>query len=100
MSVKLTAALGFAAKAGKVKNGDSSAEKLLRSGAAHLVLLDTESSPSTSKKWHNKCAYYSVDIIEYESPGKYMGKPNSKVFAITDENFSEMILQAYKAEKG
>ena len=40
---KLTSAIGFAMKAGKLVSGDFSVEKLARSGKARLLLIDEAS---------------------------------------------------------
>lgn len=99
MSLGFNAALGFAAKAGKVRCGDFTAEKLIGSGKVYLLILDSECSQGTHTKWKNKCSYYKVAMIEKESVGKYIGKPGNMILAVTDENFAQLILQAHESEQ-
>ncbi|MBQ9949793.1 MAG: ribosomal L7Ae/L30e/S12e/Gadd45 family protein [Clostridia bacterium] len=94
MSVKLSAALGFAAKAGKIRSGDFTAEKLIKSGEALLIVLDSQASEATQKKWKDKCSYYSVDIKVAEGAAKYVGRTKNRVFVVTDEGFCKLILNA------
>ena len=94
MSVKMNAAIGFAAKAGKVKGGDFIAEKSIKSGLAQLIILDTSASEATKKKWQNACEYRKVPLVMLDDAGVHMGKPGNMVFAVTDEGFAKMIIQA------
>ena len=93
---RLWNAMGFAMKAGKMAAGEFAAEKALKSGAAKLVIVDTEASENTKKQWRDACAFRGVPLIEAASAGRAIGKPNRMTAACTDGNFSKMILRAYE----
>ena len=96
MSVKLCAALGFCARAGKLISGDFAVTKAVHSGTAKAVIVDFCASTATLKKWKNSCEYYNIDLFITDSPGKFSGKPEKIVFAVADAGFYEMIKKAYE----
>ena len=98
MSLKLSAAMGFAAKAGKLISGDFAVSKAVKGRKAKLVILDSAASDATKKKWHNACGFHRVKLIETDSPGEKLGKDDNKVFAVIDEGFGKLICDAYGAE--
>lgn len=98
MSLKFGAAMGFAAKAGKLISGDFAVTKAVKSGRARLVIVDSAASDATKKKWHNACDFRRIRLIETDSPGEKLGKTGNKVFAVLDENFYKLICDAYGAE--
>lgn len=98
MSLKLSAAMGFAAKAGKLTAGDFAVSKAVKGKKAKLVILDTDASDATKKKWHNACDFHRVKLIETNSPGEKLGKADNKVFAVIDTGFCKLICDAYGTE--
>lgn len=99
MSVKLNTALGFAAKAGKIRGGDFTAEKLIKSGKTELIIIDSECSEATQSKWEQLCEHHAVKLLKLKSPGGCMGKPDNKIFAVNDSDFCNMILQAVSEQE-
>lgn len=93
---RLWNAVGFAMKAGKIAAGEFAAEKALKSGAAKLVIVDTDASENTKKQWRDACAFRKVPLIEMAEAGRAIGKSNRMTAACTDGNFSKMILHAYE----
>lgn len=91
---KLTSAIGFAMKAGKIVSGDFSVEKIARSGRARLLLLDDTASGNTKEKYQALSASKNVELIEIAALGNWIGKPGRMVAAVTDENFTTMIKRA------
>ena len=94
MSMKLSAAMGFAAKAGRVKSGEFAADKSVKSGNARLIILDSAASENTIKRWQDACSFRNVPLLCIDDAAAYMGKKSNKVFAITDDNFAELISNA------
>lgn len=92
---KLRSALGFAMKAGKVAAGEFAVDKALKSGAARLIVVDGSASANTKKQWTDACTFRRIPLIIVNDMGHAIGKPNRMAAAITDENFSDMILKAY-----
>ena len=78
--------LGLCRKAGKSASGEFSCEDAIRKGTAHLVLLSEDASHNTHKKFHNKCTFYSVPIIDTpfskEALGAAMGQTARSCVAI------------------
>ena len=52
---KVLGLLGLAEKAGKVRSGEFSTEKAVKSGKAGLVIVSEESSDNTKKMFRNMC---------------------------------------------
>ena len=98
MSVKLSAALGFCAKAGKIKSGDFAAERAVKQRNAKGILLDTSASDNTRQKWGNTCSYADLPLVIITDVGKKVGKPDKIVFAVTDEGFMQLIQKALDEE--
>ena len=64
---KVLGLLGLAEKAGKVRSGEFSTEKAVKSGKAGLVIVSEESSDNTKKMFRNMCTYYEVPYFEFGS---------------------------------
>ena len=91
MHDRLYNAIGLCMKAGKAASGAFSAEKMIRSGKAKLVLLESTASDSTKEHYRSMCAYYHVPIYLTETVGEAIGKPDRVVMAVTDEAFQRMM---------
>ena len=94
MDSKLTNAIGFAMKAGKLKSGDFVVEKLVRARSARLVLIDTSASENTTSKYRAMCENAHTELMPIEELGRWIGKPGRMVAAVTDEQFTNMIKRA------
>jgi ribosomal protein L7Ae-like RNA K-turn-binding protein len=55
---KIFSLFSLCKKAGKMAAGETAAEKLLRNGAAQLIIIAQDASVNTQKKFINKCFYY------------------------------------------
>ena len=87
MTQKIASYLSLSMKAGKLHTGEAKAEKLLKSGEAILLIVASDASANTQKKFINKCFYYKVPILvfgEKESLSKYVGQQNRTVLTLTD----------------
>ena len=81
---KVLGLLGLAEKAGKVRSGEFSTEKAVKSGKAGLV-----------------CTYYKVPYFEFgskEELGHILGKQMRASLAVIDENFSNALLKHFTAK--
>lgn len=86
--------LGIITKAGKVVSGDESVLDTIRSGKAKLVLVASDASDNTIKKYTDKCSYYRVDIkvvSTKEELGMLTGTSIRAVVAIVDENMANTL---------
>lgn len=91
---KLTSAIGFTMKAGRLKSGDFVVEKLVRAEKAHLVLIDKAASENTKEKYRALCTGHRTEQMEVLELGSWIGKPGRMIAAVTDEGFANMIKRA------
>jgi ribosomal protein L7Ae-like RNA K-turn-binding protein len=93
---KVLSLIGLATKAGKVASGEFSTEKAVRSHNAFLVIVGTNASDNTKKKFQDMCTYHEVPIHYYsckEELGAAMGKEIRASIAILDEGFAKAIIK-------
>lgn len=91
---KVLALVGLATKAGKTASGEFSTEKAVKEGKACMVLVSSESSENTKKKFENMCKYYRVPIYFYgtkEELGAAMGKEFRSSLAVNDKGLADAI---------
>lgn len=91
---RMRSAIGFAQKAGKLASGDSVVERLSRAGGAKLLLLDTDASENTKKKYALLAKASAVTLTYVRELGACIGKPSRMTAVVTDNNFANMILRA------
>ncbi|MEG6585501.1 L7Ae/L30e/S12e/Gadd45 family ribosomal protein [Dendrosporobacter sp. 1207_IL3150] len=96
---KITSLLGLAQKAGKVASGELSVEKAIQSGKAKLIIIATDSSDGTKKKYRDMSQYYQVPIYELltkQQLGGCIGKEYRAALTIVEQGFSNAIEKALK----
>lgn len=74
---KLLNLLGLAQKAGYVSSGEFMTEKSVKEKKSYLVIVASDSSDNTKKKFSNMCSYYGVPIYFISSKnelGNALGK--------------------------
>ena len=82
--------LGLAMKAGKVVSGEFAVDKSIKEGSALLVLIASDASDNTKKKFSNSCEFYEVPQYIYgtkDELGRAIGRDMRSSLAITDEGF-------------
>lgn len=103
--MKLTKALSMislATKAGKTASGEFSTEKEVKTGYAELVIVATDASENTKKKFKNMCEFYEVPVYFYgdkETLGHAMGKEFRASLAVTDQGFAKGIMKHIETEQ-
>ena len=91
---------GLCMRSGHLVSGGELTLKAVRNGSAKLVVLATDASAQTKKKFHDKCTYYGVDLVEFRSMaelGRALGKEKRSVLAVTEEGFAKTILDRANA---
>lgn len=91
---KIFSLLGLAQRSGNLASGEFMAEKTVKSGKACLVIVSTEASDNTRKKFTNMCSFYQVPIYFYgskEELGYYIGKEMRTSLAVTEQGFANKI---------
>jgi len=94
--------LSLASRAGKVASGGDSVEKALQSGECELIIIASEASENTKKKFINKCHYYEVTTIlcgTAEELGKAIGRGARMVTAINDVGFAKLLKECLQQEE-
>ena len=103
--MKLTKALSLislATKAGKTASGEFCTEKEVKSFQAELVIVATDASDNTKKKFQNMCEFYEVPIYFYgdkDTLGHAMGKEFRASLAVNDPGFAKGIMKHLDAEQ-
>ncbi|MCL2235784.1 MAG: ribosomal L7Ae/L30e/S12e/Gadd45 family protein [Defluviitaleaceae bacterium] len=93
---RLLSMVSLARKAGKVVTGEEGCEKAVQKGQAHLLLVATDASAGTKKKFTNKTTFYKVPIHSFftkEQMGEAIGTHSRAAIVVTDEGFSKKILE-------
>lgn len=86
--------LGLATRARKIVSGEFSTERSIQDFSACLVIVATDASDNTKKKFKNKCEFYEVPYFEYgtrDELGHAMGKEQRASLAVTDEGFARQV---------
>ena len=86
--------LGLATKAGKTVTGEFSTEKAVKEGRAYLVVVASDASENTKKKFRNMCNYYQVTMKVFSdknSLGNACGKEFRASLAITDAGLANAV---------
>lgn len=96
---KFYSLLGLAKKAGKVAAGEDIAESTVRQKNAFLLILATDASANTKKKFHNAAAHHEVPIIEVglkTELGRAIGVEFRAILAITEPGFAKKLLEIFE----
>ena len=91
---KILSLIGLATKAGRCISGETMTESETKSGKAKLVIVASDASENTKKKFQDMCKFYKVPICIYgdkDTLGHAMGKEFRASLAILDEGFADGI---------
>lgn len=91
---KALSLLSLAAKAGKVVSGGYMTVNSIADGRACLVIIASDASENTKKKFTNKCHYYNVPckvFVDSDTLGRQIGKQSRIVVAVTDDGLAGQI---------
>lgn len=94
MSDKVLSLLGLAARGRNLVSGEFSTEKAVKEGKAALVIVSSEASDNTKKKFSNMCSFYRIPIYFYadrEALGHAVGKEIRASVAVTDQGLADSI---------
>ena len=96
MDQKVASLLSLCVKAGMLRTGEETVEKLLRNESAQLVIIAGDAADNTKRKFTNKCFYYKKPIRIFAERGdlsRCVGEQNRTVYCITDAGFAARILE-------
>jgi ribosomal protein L7Ae-like RNA K-turn-binding protein len=95
MDRQIVSLISICKKAGFLQTGAFTCEKVVRAGKASLVIVCTDASENTRKKFSQKAFYYGVpykEMLTMEELSRAIGAEQRSVAVITDSNLSERIL--------
>ena len=99
---KVLSLIGLATKAGRISSGEFSAEKAVKEGKAALVIVATDASDNTHKKFRNMCTYYKVPLYFFgakDSLGHAIGKEVRASLAVLDEGFAKAMVKQLETKQ-
>ena len=95
------ATLGLARRAGRAVCGELAVEKSIRAGA-FLVILATDASAGTRKKFEQMCYYYHVPLVSFGTKGELgsaLGRDGyCACAALNDDGFAELMKRQISTE--
>ena len=96
---KILSLIGLSMKAGRCTSGEMMTENETKAGKAKLVIVASDASENTKKKFRDMCKFYRVPICFYgdkDTLGHAMGKEFRASLAILDEGCADGILKELK----
>lgn len=91
---KVLSMLGLATRSRNLVSGEVATENAVKSGKAWLVIVPTDASDNTVKKFKNMCEFREIPFFQYgtkDTLGHAMGKQERSSLALTDEGFAQSI---------
>lgn len=95
---KILGLIGLCKRASKLTSGEQSVLENLRNFSSALVIISSDASENTSKKFKDKCKTYHTPHIFFSDRytlGKYVKKEYAVVLSVNDKNFTNRILELY-----
>lgn len=86
--------IGMAMKSGNLVSGEFSTEKAIKDGKTVLVIIATDASDNTKKKFTNMCIHYKVPIYffcERDLLSSAIGKRNRASLGLLDKGLGDGI---------
>ena len=93
---KAMSMISLATKAGKTASGEFATEQSVKAFRAELVIVASDASDNTKKKFKNMCEFYEVPFYVYgdkDSLGHAMGKEFRAMLAVNDLGFAKGIMK-------
>jgi ribosomal protein L7Ae-like RNA K-turn-binding protein len=87
--------LGLANRAGKVITGEDHIISHIRNNKVKLVIVASDASENTKKKYEDKCKYYQVSLVEYSTTVELshaISKMNRVAVGVIDAGFTKGLL--------
>ncbi len=94
MGKKIYSLLGLCQRAGKLSSGEVACEAAVKSGNAKLILIASDASDNTKKKFADSARFYKVPFGKFgtkEEIGHAIGKDIRSVVCVTEEGLSKKI---------
>lgn len=98
---KTLSLVSLATKAGKTVSGEFMTEREVKAGKSAMVIVASDASDNTKKKFRDMCKFYNVPIYFYgdkDTLGNAMGKEFRASLAILDKGFAKGIQKHLEIE--
>lgn len=97
MTDKLFHLLGLCMRAGGMISGEQMSEQTIKRGRAYAALIDEGASDLAKKQMRSACENHGVPLLEIpaDALGRAIGKPGRMAAAVTDQGFSNRMIQLY-----
>ena len=95
---KILGLVGLSARAGKICFGADSTEEAIQKRKAKLIIIATDSSERTKKRFTELCEKYNIPVILYsniDEISKAIGKQNKAIVGIKEANIAKEIEKIY-----
>ena len=93
---KLASHMGFASKAGKIAAGTNTSIFTMAKGKARLLIIASDMAENSKEKLISAARQNEVEYRVFghaDDLAHYTGKYGAGAFAVTDDNFAEVIAQ-------
>ncbi|MDE6025365.1 MAG: ribosomal L7Ae/L30e/S12e/Gadd45 family protein [Lachnospiraceae bacterium] len=87
--------ISLAAKAGKLVSGSFMVEKSIVEGTSFLVIIASDASENTHKKFTNKCKFYNVPCVSFsdsDTLGHRIGKQSRITVSVTEQGLAKQVM--------
>ena len=78
-------------RSGRCVTGDFAVWERISGGGVRLVILDASASGNMTQKYADASMHHGFRLIRMEDLGAAIGKPDRKVMAVSDANFTKLI---------
>ncbi len=98
MDNKFLTLLGLAQKSNNLVSGENTCEIYIKKNVLTLIILATDVSENTLKKFTQLCTINNTPYIIYGERNDLsaaIGKNNRAIYGIKDNNFSKKLLEIY-----
>ena len=98
---RIASYIGLAMKAGRAASGEFAVEKSVKEGKAEAVIISTDASDNTKKKFYDMCRFYQVPVFEYlekETLGHIVGRELRSCVSVNDAGLAKAILKVNNEE--
>ncbi len=96
--------LGLMRVASLICSGEEACEKAVKTQEAVLVLVSSDASKLTRKKFHDKCKFYEVEVMDVdltmEELGRSLGQSPRSSVAILSKDLAEKFKQRFRQTTG
>ena len=93
---KVLSLLGMAQKAGRISGGSFQVSESVKSGSASLVIIASDISEGSEKKYRDMCSYYEIPLYKYsdmDSLGHAIGKEYRAAVSVNDAGFAKGLMK-------